>query len=77
MSILTRRALLFASDQPDTFVDIEPVIDRKLEALEMHVSQVSAFTGGVRQRMRQRAEEAGKQSGDLNLAESYLVVNLE
>lgn len=70
------RMLLFASDRPDTFVDIEPMIDRKLEALEMHVSQEAAFPGGVRTRMRQRAEEAGAQSGDLNLAESFLFVEL-
>jgi LmbE family N-acetylglucosaminyl deacetylase len=71
------KVLLFATDKPDTFVDIEPVMERKLEALEMHVSQENAFPGGLRQRMRRRAEEAGALSGNLSLAESYLFVDLE
>lgn len=68
--------LLFGSDQPDMFVDIEAVMERKLEALEMHVSQQNAFPGGVRERMRQRAESIGHQSGQYKLAESFLFVDL-
>lgn len=68
--------LLFGSDQPDIFVDIEGMMERKLEALEMHVSQESAFPGGVRERMRQRAEWIGRQSGQYTLAESFLFVDL-
>ncbi|HET9017005.1 MAG TPA: PIG-L deacetylase family protein, partial [Thermomicrobiaceae bacterium] len=45
-------ALLFASDRPDTFVDIAPVFDRKVAALEQHVSQASAFPGGLHDRVR-------------------------
>jgi LmbE family N-acetylglucosaminyl deacetylase len=72
------RMLLFASERPDTFVDIEPVMERKLEAMEMHVSQRIAFPGGVRARMRQRAEEAAALAGNgLALAESYLLVDMD
>lgn len=70
------RALLFGSDQPDTFVDIVPVIDRKIAALEEHVSQASAFTGGLHHRVRHWAETAGRTAG-LALAEAFLAVDLE
>jgi LmbE family N-acetylglucosaminyl deacetylase len=71
-----RRMLLFASDQPDTFIDIEPVIERKIEALELHFSQEQAFQGGASVRFRQRAEEAGEQSETFYLAEAFLAVDL-
>ncbi len=68
--------LLFGSDQPDTFFDIAPVFERKLEALTCHVSQVSAFPGGVFERVRGRAAEAGAPAG-LELAEAFLSVHME
>jgi len=70
------RALLFGSDQPDTFVDIAPVFDRKIAALEQHASQASAFPGGLHTRVRQWAEDAGRPAG-LALAEAFLSVDLE
>ncbi len=73
---VTEAMLLFGSDSPDVFIDIEMTMERKLEALEMHVSQENAFPGGVRSRMRQRAEEAGQQSGEYSLAESFHFVQL-
>lgn len=69
-------ALLFGSERPDTFVDIAPVFERKIAALEAHVSQASAFPGGLHQRVRLRAAEAGAQAG-LDLAEAFLSVVLE
>ena len=69
-------ALLFASDRPDTFVDIAPVFERKVAALEAHVSQASAFPGGLHDRVRRRAEEWGRPAG-LALAEAFLFVDLE
>ncbi|HUZ02474.1 MAG TPA: PIG-L deacetylase family protein [Thermomicrobiaceae bacterium] len=69
-------ALLFASDRPDTFVDIAPTFARKVAALEEHVSQVSAFPGGLHDRVRRRAAEAGAPAG-LALAEAFLFVDLE
>jgi LmbE family N-acetylglucosaminyl deacetylase len=68
--------LLFGSDRPDTYVDIAPLFDRKIEALQCHVSQASAFPGGLYERVRQRAAEAGAAAG-LELAEAFLSVVLE
>ncbi len=68
--------LLFGSDQADTFIDIAPVFDRKIEALQRHVSQASAFPGGLQHRVRSRAAEAGAPAG-LELAEAFLAVHLE
>jgi LmbE family N-acetylglucosaminyl deacetylase len=73
---VTRQMLLFGSDQPDTFIDIGATFDRKIEALEMHVSQETAFHGEVRERMRRRAATAGEQSGQYELAEPFLFVDL-
>jgi LmbE family N-acetylglucosaminyl deacetylase len=69
-------ALLFGSDRPDTFVDIAPVFERKVAALQAHVSQTSAFPGGLHDRVRSRAEEAGREAG-VALAEAFLSVVLE
>lgn len=68
--------LLFGTDRPDTFVDIGPSFDRKIAALERHVSQRSAFPGGLLERVRFRAAEAGAPAG-LDLAEAFLAVTLE
>lgn len=73
---VTREMLLFGSDKPDIFINIGPTFERKIEALEMHVSQETAFHGALRERMRQRAEAAGQQSGQHQLAESFLFVDL-
>jgi LmbE family N-acetylglucosaminyl deacetylase len=73
---VTRQMLLFGSDRPDVFIDIAPTFDRKIEALEMHVSQQTAFHGAVRERMRKRAEENGSLSGEHQVAEAFLFVDL-
>lgn len=70
------KALLFGSDKPDTFVDIAPVFDLKIETLLRHVSQTGAFPGGLHDRLRRRSAEAGAPAG-LELAEAYLFVDLE
>ncbi|MBX6341956.1 MAG: PIG-L family deacetylase, partial [Thermomicrobiaceae bacterium] len=69
-------AMLFGTDQPNAFVDIAEVFERKIAALELHVSQAGAFPGGLRARMRRRAEEAGRPAG-LALAEAFHLVDLE
>ncbi|MDW8059718.1 MAG: PIG-L deacetylase family protein [Thermomicrobium sp.] len=71
-----RTVLLFGSDRPDTFVDIAPVLERKLAALRCHESRASAFPGGMEQRVRTRAREAGAPAG-LEFAEAFLWVDLE
>lgn len=73
---IVRWAMLFGSDQPNTFVDIHEVFPKKLEALRCHVSQLGAFPGGLEQRIRLRAQEAGRTAG-LDLAEAFLLVELE
>lgn len=73
---VTRQLLLFGSDRPDTFIDIGATFERKIEALEMHVSQEAAFHGALRERMRMRAEDAGQVSGQYQLAEPFLFVDL-
>jgi LmbE family N-acetylglucosaminyl deacetylase len=70
------RALLFGSDQPDTFIDIAPVFELKIEALKRHVSQTGAFPGGLHERLRRRSAEAGAPAR-LELAEAFLFVDLE
>ncbi len=73
---VTSNMLLFGSDQPDTFIDIGATFDRKIEALEMHVSQESAFHGELRERMQRRSATAGVESGEYELAEAFLYVDL-
>ena len=64
-----RRALLFASDQPDFYVDITSSIDRKLKTLGLHESQVGQW-GNWKDRIRQRAEAAGESQG-VKYAEAF------
>jgi LmbE family N-acetylglucosaminyl deacetylase len=73
---VTSQLLLFGSDRPDTFIDIGATFERKIEALEMHVSQQTAFKGALRERMHQRSATSGEQSGQYELAEAFLFVDL-
>jgi len=51
-----RQIYLFSSDQPNHWVDISSVIDKKIEALHAHASQVSA---DIDDNIRQRGRVAG------------------
>jgi LmbE family N-acetylglucosaminyl deacetylase len=64
-----KRALLFASDQPDFWVDIGRTIDKKIKALGRHQSQVSQWPNWE-DWMRKRAQDAGASRG-LNYAEAF------
>jgi len=64
-----RRVLLFASDQPDYWVDIEKTFAQKIKALGRHKSQVSQWPNWE-ERFRKRAEDAGAPRG-LKLAEPF------
>jgi len=64
-----RRVLLFASDQPDYWVDIHPAFAKKIKALGHHHSQVSQWPDW-QERFRKRAEDAGSSRG-LKLAEPF------
>jgi LmbE family N-acetylglucosaminyl deacetylase len=64
-----KRALLFASDLPDFWVDIERTIDKKIRALGRHRSQVGQWPNWE-DWMRKRAQDAGASQG-LNYAEAF------
>jgi LmbE family N-acetylglucosaminyl deacetylase len=64
-----KRALLFASDQPDFWVDIGGTIDKKINALGRHQSQVNQWPKWE-DWMRKRAQDAGSSQG-LNYAEAF------
>ena len=64
-----KRALLFASDQPDFWVDIGGTIERKISALGQHRSQVKRWPNWE-EWMRKRAQDAGASQG-LKYAEAF------
>jgi LmbE family N-acetylglucosaminyl deacetylase len=64
-----KRALLFASDQPDFWVDIGGTIGRKISALGHHRSQVMRWPNWE-EWMRKRAQDAGASQG-LKYAEAF------
>jgi LmbE family N-acetylglucosaminyl deacetylase len=70
-----RRALLFASDSPDYWVDIGKTIEMKIRALGRHKSQVAQWPNWA-EWMRKRAEAAGASQG-IKYAEAFkkLVLN--
>ena len=64
-----KRVLLFASDQPDFWVDIGSTIDKKTKALGHHRSQVAQWPNWE-ERFRKRAQDAGASQG-LKYAEPF------
>lgn len=65
---------LYGSEAPDKFIDISPTVDKKIEALKAHRSQVgTAETLG--ERIRHRAQERGKEHG-VEMAEAFKVIRL-
>ncbi len=65
---------LYGSETPDKFIDISATVDKKVEALKAHASQVgTAETLG--ERIRDRARERGKDQG-VEMAESFKVIRL-
>jgi LmbE family N-acetylglucosaminyl deacetylase len=64
-----RRALLFASDAADYWVDIEKTIEKKIQALGQHKSQVAQWPNWA-EWMRKRAEAAGSSQG-IKYAEAF------
>jgi len=64
-----RRALLFASDSPDYWVNIERTIEKKIRALGRHKSQVAQWADWAAW-MRKRAEAAGAPQG-IQYAEAF------
>jgi LmbE family N-acetylglucosaminyl deacetylase len=64
-----RRALLFATDSPDYWVNIEKTIEKKIQALGRHKSQVAQWPNWA-EWMKKRAETAGAPQG-IKYAESF------
>jgi LmbE family N-acetylglucosaminyl deacetylase len=63
--------LLAGSDQADYWVDVSKFLDKKIEALQEHKSQIGeAPIKELRKRLRGRMAEAGKGPG-YKLAESF------
>lgn len=68
-SCRVKRVLLFASDHPDFWVDIEGTIEKKISALGHHRSQVKRWPNWE-EWMRKRAQDAGAPQG-LKYAEAF------
>ena len=60
---------VMGTDTPDTWIDISATLDRKIEALRRHVSQIGDMDG-MEERVRQRAADVAK-GHDLQLAECF------
>lgn len=60
-----RRLLMWGADEPDVVVDVTGYVDRQIEALGKHLSQVGGLTGdvGFDERLRARARLAGAHNG--------------
>jgi LmbE family N-acetylglucosaminyl deacetylase len=69
-----REVYLMGHHEPDVIVDITGTMDRKLEALRCHASQLRDF-GGVEARVRERAADVGKPHG-YTYAEGYRGIDL-
>jgi LmbE family N-acetylglucosaminyl deacetylase len=57
-----RRLYLFWSDKADTWVDVSDTLERKIDALRAHASQITD-PDGLAERIRTRAAEAGAEIG--------------
>jgi LmbE family N-acetylglucosaminyl deacetylase len=70
-----RRLYLMWSNQPDAWVDVTGAVDRKIEALRSHASQIHDAEG-VFARIRGRMVEQGERIGAA-AAEAYRLVVLD
>lgn len=68
------RALLYASDQPDFWMDIGRTIEKKIRALGQHKSQVAQWSGWE-ERFRKRARDLGAGQG-MKYAEAFKLLVL-
>ncbi len=67
--------LMSGTHHPDVWVDIESSLDRKVDALRSHRTQLGENTQWAREFLRVRASEAGQNVG-LRLAEGFRRVRL-
>lgn len=66
---------LFWTDHADFWVDISPTIEARIKALACHASQVGPDLDKLDARIRERAQEAGKEPG-LAYAEGFKRIKL-
>jgi LmbE family N-acetylglucosaminyl deacetylase len=66
---------LFWTDAPDHWEDVSEVLERRLEALKQHDSQVNGRWEDIAQRIRQGAKEAGEAHG-CAYAEAFKLLRL-
>lgn len=69
-----KEVYLWGATSPNTWIDISPSFDRKIEALRCHVSQVGTAERMV-ERMRERAKSVGDPQG-VPLAEAFFRVEM-
>ena len=69
-----REVYLMGHDEPDVVIDITATMDRKLEALRCHASQLRDFAG-TEGRVRERAADLGKPHG-YTYAEAFRSIDL-
>jgi LmbE family N-acetylglucosaminyl deacetylase len=69
-----REVYMMWQDDPDMVIDITDTMDLKLKALARHASQMGNFTE-VEARVRQRAEELGREKG-YAAAETFRVIRI-
>ena len=70
-----RRLYLFWTHRPTAYVDVSATVDRKLDALRRHESQLKDF-GDVEKWVRMRSAEQGKEIGVAN-AEGFHLVTID
>ncbi|MBM4406145.1 MAG: PIG-L family deacetylase [Chloroflexi bacterium] len=72
----TRFLYLWASEEPDTWVDVADTLELKIEALKRHASQISAQREAeFSQRMREMAKRSGEKAG-YEAAEGFRVIEM-
>lgn len=70
-----RAVYLSGTQEPDTWVDIDATLDRKIDALFCHASQLTETGEWFRAFLRSAAEEAGRSAG-LRSAEAFRRIEL-
>ena len=70
-----RRLYLFWTNHPDVWIDVTATLDRKLEALRAHASQIDDFEA-LTGRVRERAAEAGASIG-ATAAEAFRLIVID
>jgi len=70
-----RRIYLFWPNDPDTWIDTTATVDRKVRALQQHVSQLKN-PAGLEERIRTSARETGERIG-VDAAEAFRLVVID